>query len=168
MRLLSASIVTVAVCPTFTLPISDSLSPTTSCIELRLLITAKDELEELLDDSAELLGDELLLVGEVEELLLEELLLDALVVPVAETVSPTSPESVTIVPSSGAYSLVFSTACSSLCTVSLSLLTAALADARFASRVAELTVELDEGELEPSLEPPEEDSLGFGAVVLLF
>lgn len=103
MRLLSASIVTVAVCPTFTLPISDSLSGTTSCIELRLLITAKEELEELLDDSAELLGDEALLVGEAEALLLEELLaLDALVVPVAETVSPTSPESVTIVPSSGA------------------------------------------------------------------
>ena len=84
------------------MPISDSLSGTTSCIELRLLITAKEELEELLDDSVELLGDEPPLLGAAEELLLDELLLDALVVPVAETVSPTSPESVTIVPSSGA------------------------------------------------------------------
>jgi len=134
-----------------------------------LLITAKDELDELLDDSVELLGDEVLPVGALEELLLEELLaLDAFVVPVAETVSPTSPESVTMVPSCGAYSLVFSTACSSLCTVSLSLLTAAFADARFASRVAELTVEPDEDELELLFEPPEADSLGFGAVVSLF
>jgi hypothetical protein len=38
--------------------------------------------------------------------------------------------------------LVFWTACSSLCTVSLSLLTAARADARFASRVAVLTIEV--------------------------
>jgi hypothetical protein len=71
-----------------------------------LLSTAKDELEELLeelDDPVELLGDEVLPVAPVEELLLEELLvLDAFVVPVAETVSPTSPESVTIVPSCGA------------------------------------------------------------------
>jgi hypothetical protein len=47
-------------------------------------------------------------------------------------------------------------------------LTAAFADARFASRVAELTVEPDEDELELSFEPPEDDSLGFGAVVSLF
>ncbi len=43
------------------------------------------------------------------------------------------------------------TACSSLCTVSLSLLTAALADARLASRVAVLMVAFDEEELEPEL-----------------
>jgi hypothetical protein len=56
-----------------------------------------------------LLGVELpadpVLLGELElELLLEELLLleAALVVPVPETVWPTSPESDTIVPSSGA------------------------------------------------------------------
>jgi hypothetical protein len=76
-----------------------------------LLSTAKDEPEEPadeLEDPVELLGDEALPVAPVEELLLEELLaLDALVVPVAETVSPTSPESETIVPSCGAYSLVF-------------------------------------------------------------
>ena len=77
----------------------------------------------------------------MEELLLELLVLDdARVVPVPETVSPTSPESETIVPLEGAYSFVFCTACSSLCTVSLSLLTAALAEARFASRVAALWV----------------------------
>jgi hypothetical protein len=81
-----------------------------------LLSTAKDELEELPDelvDPAELLGDEVLPVAPVEGLLLEGLLLEellleellvlaAFVVPVAETASPTSPESVTIVPSCGA------------------------------------------------------------------
>jgi hypothetical protein len=70
----------------------------------------------------------------------EELLLEALVVPLPDTTSPTWPVSETIVPLSGAYRLVFWTACSSLCTVSLSLLTAALAEARFASRVAALIV----------------------------
>jgi hypothetical protein len=45
------------------------------------------------------------------------------------------------VPLSGARSFVFSTACASLCTVSLALFTAARADARFASRVAVLTLE---------------------------
>ena len=80
---------------------------------------------------------------------LEELVvLEALVVPLPDTVSPTWPESETIVPSSGAYSLVSWTACSSLCTVSLSLLTAALAEARLASRVAGLTVALDDDGLE--------------------
>ena len=45
----------------------------------------------------------------VAELELEELLelAAALVVPVPDTVSPTSPESVTIVPAEGAYSFVF-------------------------------------------------------------
>jgi len=47
--------------------------------------------------------------------------------------------------------LVFWTACSSLSTVSLSLLTAAFAEARLASRVAVLTVALEEDEPEPSL-----------------
>jgi hypothetical protein len=47
--------------------------------------------------------------------------------------------------------LVFWTACSSLSTVSLSLLTAAFAEARLASRVAALTVVLEEDEPEPSL-----------------
>ena len=68
--------------------------------------------------------------------------LEDLVVPLPDTISPTWPESETIVPFSGAYSLVSWTACSSLCTVSLSLLTAALAEARLASRVAVLTVVL--------------------------
>jgi hypothetical protein len=70
-----------------------------------LLSTAKEELEELLDevdDPVELLGDEVLPVAPVEELLEELLALEALVVPVAETVSPTSPDSETIVPSCGA------------------------------------------------------------------
>ena len=84
---------------------------------------------------------------------LEELVeLDAFVVPLPETISPTSPDSETIVPLSGAYSFVSWTACSSLCTASLSLLTAALAEARFASRVAALVVALDD-------EPPELPSL---------
>ena len=62
------------------------------------------------------------------------------------------------------------TACSSLCTVSLSLLTAALADARLASRVAELTLELGEDELEPVSLVPVEPLLGdlvVGAVVVV-
>ncbi len=84
---------------------------------------------------------------------LEELLLEALVVPLPETTSPTCPESETIVPLCGAYSLVSPTASSSLCTVSWSLLTAALAEARLASRVAALTVALpEEPELSLSLE----------------
>lgn len=70
--------------------------------------------------------------------------LAALVVPLPGTTSPTCPESETMVPLSGAYSLVSWTACSSLCTVSVSLLTAALAEARLASRVAVLIVDLDE------------------------
>ena len=81
---------------------------------------------------------------------LEELLLEALVVPLADTTSPTCPESETIVPLCGAYSLVSPTASSALCTVSWSLLTAALAEARFASRVAVLIVVLAE-EPEPPL-----------------
>jgi hypothetical protein len=77
-----------------------------------LLSTAKDEEPaEELDDSVEALCDEAppaVPVEEppaapVEEPLLEELLVvDAFVVPVAVTVSPTSPESLTIVPFSGA------------------------------------------------------------------
>jgi hypothetical protein len=68
---------------------------------------------------------------------------DALVVPVPETVWPTSPDSDTIVPFSGAYRSVFCTAFSSLWTVRLSLLTAARAEARLASRVAALCWEVD-------------------------
>jgi hypothetical protein len=60
--------------------------------------------------------------------------------------------------------LVSATARSSLCTVSLSLLTAAFAEARFASRVAELTV----APVEDELEPLEDGWLVFGAVVSLF
>ena len=104
---------TVAGCPTLTLPISDSLSGTTSFIELRSLSTAKDELVEPLEPEFEL--DELPVepppapspAASVAELLDEEPseLLDALLVPPPETVSPTSPESETIVPSCGAIRL---------------------------------------------------------------
>ncbi len=59
---------------------------------------------------------------------------EALVVPLAETASPTSPASETIVPVMGAKSLVFESASSALCTVSRSLLTAARAEAMLASR----------------------------------
>jgi hypothetical protein len=94
------------------LTISDSLSGTTSCIEPRSLSTAKDELGELEDPEPD--ADEELpvaLAPALVPLLLEEplplllllvLLVEAFVVPVAETFSPTSPESATIVPSSGA------------------------------------------------------------------
>jgi len=75
---------------------------------------------------------------------LEELLLEDLLVPLPDTTSPTWPESETIVPSSGAKSLVFWTASSSLCTVNLSLLTFARAEAMFASRVAALSAWLCE------------------------
>ena len=51
--------------------------------------------------------------------------------------------------------MVSSTACSSLCTVSVALSTAAFADARLASRVAVLMLDLDEDEdvCPPSLSP---------------
>ncbi len=85
-----------------------------------------------------------------------------------DTVSPTSPESVTIVPLWGAYSFVFSTACSALWTASLSLFTAARAEARFASRVAALClvvlvsaagveVGVASAPLDAPLEPPDFD-----------
>ncbi len=109
---LRASTVTVAIWPTFTLPISDSLRGATSSIELRSLSTAKEELEE--EEELEELAAPVALApvapvrapvvaAPVVEDPLEELdELDALVVPVPETVSPTWPESVTIVPSWGA------------------------------------------------------------------
>ena len=51
---IQASTVTVAIWPTFTLPISDSLSGTTSCIEERSLKTAKAELLDEPEDEEEL------------------------------------------------------------------------------------------------------------------
>jgi hypothetical protein len=96
-----------------TWPISDSLSATTSCIEERSLSTAKAELEELEEpepeeDEEEVPPVERPVAAEepVAELPdpeeLEELLLEALVVPLPETTSPTCPESETIVPLCGA------------------------------------------------------------------
>jgi hypothetical protein len=92
------------------LPISDSLSGTTTCIELRSLRTAKEELDEALE--AVLVLDvpvvDRAAVAPVAAAALdpespEELLeLDAFVVPLPETTSPTCPESETIVPLSGA------------------------------------------------------------------
>jgi hypothetical protein len=96
------------------LPISDSLSATTSCIEERSLSTAKAELEVLEEPEPEdeeedaALPAERAVVAEPpavelpdpEEL--EELLFEALVVPLPDTTSPTCPESETIVPLSGA------------------------------------------------------------------
>jgi len=112
-----------------------------------------EELEEAVDEPPPVeppVGD-LLPPLPLDVLPLDELLVldDALVVPVPDTVSPTSPESETIVPSSGAYSFVSCTACSSLCTVSLSLFTAALAEARFASRVAALCLVVEPVPLVP-------------------
>jgi hypothetical protein len=139
-----------------TSPISDSLSGTTSCIELRSLSTANEELEEE-SPEAVLLFDAPVVERPVapvapvpvapDELLALD---DALVVPLPETTSPTWPASETIVPLSGAYSLVSWTACSSLLTVSWSLLTAALAEARLASRVAALIVAFGVEEPEPA------------------
>src|SRR5882762_2506661 len=89
-----ASIATVAVWPTLTLPTSDSLSGTTSCIELRSQSTANDELEVLADPEPDV--DEALPVPVAPEpvapvleepvppALLPVLLVEAFVVPVAE------------------------------------------------------------------------------------
>jgi hypothetical protein len=98
----------VAVWPAFTSPTSDSLSGTTSCIELRLLSTANDALEEPEDPEPAVDEEVPVPVAPVpvpallDVALLLVLLVEAFVVPVAETVSPISPESATIVPSSGA------------------------------------------------------------------
>jgi hypothetical protein len=86
-----------------------------SCIEERSLSTAKDELEELEEFEALEELDAPVAADRPEEEALppdaevpdpddpdELLLLDALVVPLADTTSPTCPESETIVPSPGA------------------------------------------------------------------
>ena len=152
LRLSSASIVTVAGWSTLTLPTSDSLRGATSCIELRSLRTAKEVLEdpevpdplEPVEAPAPPAPAALAPTAEdpdpeaPEEAPAEE----ALVVPFADTASPTSPESETSVPLWGARSLVSASASSSLRTVSLSLFTAALAEAMLASRSAGLTVAL--------------------------
>ena len=91
------------------MPISDSLRATTSCIELRSLRTANEELDDPLDP-AEVVLEPVEPVAErapvaaaaLELESLDELLLDAFVVPLPVTTSPTCPESETIVPLSGA------------------------------------------------------------------
>ena len=102
---------TVGGWPAFTLPISDSLSGTTSCIEERSLRTANAELEELDEEEDDLEELEELVAppsaeappaAVVPDPLEELLLLEALVVPLPATTSPTWPVSETIVPSSGA------------------------------------------------------------------
>jgi hypothetical protein len=100
------------------LPISDSLNGTTSVIELRSASTAKDELddEEAEDEAAVLPPVRLAPAPAAAVLAAEELAVR--VVPVADTFSPTCPDSDAIVPADGAYSRVASTACSSLWTVS--------------------------------------------------
>ena len=92
---------TVAGWPAFTLPISDSLRATTSCIELRSLSTANEELEEPEEelDDLEALDEPVVAPPAAEappvadapvpDPLVEELLLEALVVPPPDTVSPT-------------------------------------------------------------------------------
>ena len=86
---------TVAGWPAFTLPISDSLSGTTSCIELRSLRIANEELDELeesedldeLDEPAAVPPAAAVPVPDPPEE--EELPDEDLVVPLPETVSPT-------------------------------------------------------------------------------
>jgi hypothetical protein len=92
--------------------ISDSLSATTSCIELRSLSTANAELEEDPEEPEESLEAPPAVrptaeapvapVAPLSEPLDELLELDPFVVPLPETTSPTCPESETIVPFSGA------------------------------------------------------------------
>ena len=103
----SASTVTVAGWPTWTWTISDSLSATTSCIELRSLRTAKEEPElpvpVLAVEEAPAPPVAVAPVPPAAELELDELEeVLALLVPEAETDSPTSPERVTRVPVLGA------------------------------------------------------------------
>jgi hypothetical protein len=151
-------------------------------MELRSLRIAKVELEEPEESLADVLEEPAPVAAErpveaaalepaaPEVVLLEEPLeLEVLVVPPPETTSPTWPESDTMVPLSGAYSLVSCTACSSLWTVSLSLFTAALADARLASRVAALTVVVGAAELDFDAEESDSSSLVArrGVVVVL-
>jgi hypothetical protein len=151
-----------------TLPTSDSLSGTTSFIELRSLSTANDELEELVEDEELLEPVAPAAAPPVpeEEPVPEELSLplDALLVPPPETVSPTSPPSETIVPFSGAVRRVSATASSSLLTVSRSLRTAAFAEAMFASRVAVLMLALVFEE--PDAEAPDAALLSWGAAAV--
>ncbi len=101
---------TVAICPGLTLPISDSLSGTTSLIELRSLRIANAELDEL-EESVD--ADVELDAAPAERALAAEpvapapdspelAVLAAFVVPLPETTSPTWPESETIVPLCGA------------------------------------------------------------------
>jgi hypothetical protein len=79
------------------LPISDSLKATTSCIEERSLSTAKEELEELeefeeldeLDAPAAERPNKAPFADAPDPEEPEELLFDALVVPLADTTSPT-------------------------------------------------------------------------------
>ena len=92
---------TVAGWPAFTLPISDSLSGTTSCIEERSLRTANAELEELDEEevgfggargargAASAEAPPVAAAPVLDPDPLEELLLEALVVPLAVTTSPT-------------------------------------------------------------------------------
>ena len=144
-----------------------------------MLSTANDdELEDVEEELDDELDEPLPVAPPVGDLppapppaepLLPELLVldDALVVPVPDTVSPTSPDRETIDPSSGAYSFVSCTACSSLCTVSLSLFTAALAEARFASRVAALCLVVEPVPLVPAPCPEELVSVVFAEPVEL-
>ena len=107
----------MAIWPTFTLPISDSLKGTTSCIEERSLSTANAELDEPVEpepDEPEDPEEDAAAPERAEEeaLLAPDALdpdepeeppaLEARVVPLADTTSPSSPESETIVPLSGA------------------------------------------------------------------
>jgi hypothetical protein len=105
--------VTVAGWPTLTRPTSDSLSGTTSWIELRSLRTANPELEELellelpvaLEElpPVAVLPEDVPVAAPLEAVPPEEdELVEALLVPAPETVSPTSPLRDTIVPLCGA------------------------------------------------------------------
>jgi hypothetical protein len=89
------------------LPISDSLRGTTRIIELRSARTAKEELEEPVDPvepvEAEVLERPVAAAPDVDELEPVDELPDVeRVVPVADTSSPTCPESDAMVPVAGA------------------------------------------------------------------
>jgi hypothetical protein len=110
-------------------------------MDFRLLITANAVLAEAADAPL----DELLAWLFVDPLVLVVLVtaVDTFFEPVAVTVSPAAPESVMIVPSWGARSLVCTRASSALRTAASSLRTADFANTRFASRVVALTDELE-------------------------
>jgi hypothetical protein len=161
---LSASGVTVAAFPTFSLLTSDSLNATVIVIVRVLTISANGELELPDDEEDELevveprlpaVAPEEPVVGDADEaevpLELDVPDADALPVVPADTVSPGDTLARdTIVPLFGAYSLVLLSAACAVSTFACALSTAAWAEAMLAAEVVVLEVVLDPPLVEPA------------------